>query len=361
MSLEKASQIGDTLREAVVQGDIPGGVAVIARYGQRVRFACGNAVDDESGKVPVSFDTVYDCASLTKVVVTLPLVLMLADQGKLQLDDPVTTYLPAFTAAQGQHADIVTIRHLLTHTAGLAPYMNLYSHGWSREEIIARVCGAPLKSEPGSAVEYSDLGYILLGEIVAEVAGTPLATLAATALFAPLGMAASGYLPAASLRRRMAGTEPDPGLGGGCVLGVVHDENARAMGGVSGHAGLFSTADDLASYAEMWLGGGRSAAGRRVLSAAAVEVATRTCTAGVPGGKRGLGWVLRGDPFDAAGDQFSPVSYGHTGFTGTSVYVDPLRELVCVLLTNRVHYGRERSIAGLRSKFHNAAVAALVD
>lgn len=361
MNPEKASQIGNTLLEAIEQRDIPGGVAVIARRGQRIRFACGNAVDDESGKVPVTFETIYDCASLTKVVVTLPLVLMLADQGKLRLEDPVTAYLPAFAVAQEGHAELVTIRHLLTHTAGLAPYMNLYSHGWSREEIIARVCEAPLKSEPRSAVVYSDLGFILLGEIVAEVACTPLAALAASALFAPLGLAASGYLPAASQRRRIAGTEPVPGLGDGSVLGVVHDENARAMGGVSGHAGLFSTADDLASYAEMWLGGGRSAAGRRVLSAAAVQAATRPWTAGVPGGKRGLGWVLRGDPSDAAGDLFSPVSYGHTGFTGTSVYIDPLRELVCVLLTNRVHYGRERSIAGLRVKFHNAAAAALMD
>lgn len=353
--------IGEALREAVRAGDIPGGVAVVSRRGRRIRFACGNAVDDETGHTPVSFDTIYDCASLTKIAVTLPLALRLAERGQLRLDEPAASHLPALAAA----GERMTLRHLLTHTAGLAPFYDLHSRGFSREEIVDFICQAPPEAAPGARVAYSDLGYILLGEIIAKVAGRPLPELAAAELFAPLGMASSGYLPAPELRRRIASTAEPGAAVGPAAPGdpvVVHDENARALAGVSGHAGLFATADDLASYAELWLAGGySSAAGQRVLSAAAVEAATRPCTAGVPGGCRGLGWVLRGDPFDAAGDLLSPVAYGHTGFTGTSLYVDPPRELACVLLTNRVHYGRDRSVAGLRAKFHNAAAAAIAD
>ncbi|MGG6314355.1 serine hydrolase domain-containing protein [Paenibacillus macerans] len=359
--------IGETLREAVRAGDIPGGVAVVSRRGRRIRFACGNAVDDDTGQIPVSVDTIYDCASLTKVVVTLPLTLLLAERGQLRLDDPAAAYLPALAAAEGRRAgaggERMTLRHLLTHTAGLAPFYDLQSRGRSREEIVDYICQAPPEAAPGAAVVYSDLGYILLGEIIAKAAGRPLPELAAAELFAPLGMASSGYLPAPGLRRRIASTaEPGAAVGPRGVPGVVHDENARALAGVSGHAGLFAPADDLASYAELWLAGGySSAAGQRVLSAAAAEAATRPCTAGVPGGNRGLGWVLRGDPFDAAGDLLSPVAYGHTGFTGTSLYVDPPREVACVLLTNRVHYGRSRSVAGLRARFHNAVAAAITE
>ncbi|MCH1639404.1 beta-lactamase family protein [Paenibacillus timonensis] len=362
--------IGEALREAVRAGDIPGGVAVVSRRGRRIRFACGNAVDDETGQTRVSFDTIYDCASLTKIAVTLPLALRLAERGQLRLDEPAASHLPALAAAEarrrpGAAGERMTLRHLLTHTAGLAPFYDLHSRGFSREEIVDFICQAPPEAAPGARVAYSDLGYILLGEIIAKVAGRPLPELAAAELFAPLGMASSGYLPAPELRRRIASTAEPGAAVGSAAPGdpvVVHDENARALAGVSGHAGLFATADDLASYAELWLAGGYgAAAGQRVLSAAAVEAATRPCTAGVPGGCRGLGWVLRGDPFDAAGDLLSPVAYGHTGFTGTSLYVDPPRELACVLLTNRVHYGRDRSVAGLRAKFHNAAAAAIAD
>lgn len=369
---DRVPWIGNTLREAVSAGEIPGGVAVVSRRGRRIRFACGNAVDDDTGKTPVSFETIFDCASLTKIVVTLPLTLLLAERGQLRLDDPAALYLPSLAAAEakrrsGTGVEQMTLRHLLTHTAGLAPFYDLHSYGFSRGEIVDFICQAPPEAAPGARVVYSDLGYILLGEIIAKVAGRPLPELASAELFSPLGLASSGYLtaPAPEMRRRLASTaEPGTAVGSGPagVPVVVHDENARALAGVSGHAGLFATADDLASYAELWLGRGYSAAaGRRVLSAAAVEAATRPCTDGVPGGRRGLGWVLRGDPFDAAGDLLSPVAYGHTGFTGTSLYIDPQRELVCVLLTNRVHYGRDRSVAGLRAKFHNTVAAAIAD
>ncbi|MEG6587605.1 serine hydrolase domain-containing protein, partial [Paenibacillus barengoltzii] len=180
--------IGNTLREAVSAGEIPGGVAVVSRRGRRIRFACGNAVDDDTGQTPVSFKTIFDCASLTKIVVTLPLTLLLAERGQLRLDDPAAIYLSPLAAAEakrrsGTRGEQMTLRHLLTHTAGLAPFYDLHSHGFSREEIVDYICQAPPEAAPGARVVYSDLGYILLGEIIAKVAGRPLPELAAAELF----------------------------------------------------------------------------------------------------------------------------------------------------------------------------------
>ncbi|MEC2343566.1 serine hydrolase, partial [Paenibacillus barengoltzii] len=193
--------IGNTLREAVSAGETPGGVAVVSRRGRRIRFACGNAMDDDTGQTPVSFETIFDCASLTKIVVTLPLTLLLAERGQLRLDDPAALYLPSLATAEamrrsGTRGEQMTLRHLLTHTAGLAPFYDLHSHGFSREEIVDYICQAPPEAAPGARVVYSDLGYILLGEIIAKVAGRPLPELAAAELFTPLGLASSGYLTA---------------------------------------------------------------------------------------------------------------------------------------------------------------------
>jgi len=352
----KVESIWNSIRDAVAAGETPGGVAVVSRRGSRIRFAYGNARNDSTGTTPVSFDTIYDCASLTKVTVALPLILLLIDLGKLRLDDPVAAFVPEF-ASQGKQG--VTVRHLLTHTSGLAPFYDMHSHGWDKEKIVSYICGSALGFEPGTSVTYSDLGFILLGEIASRTLGMPLDEAANKFVFEPAGMAESAYKPSASLLPRIAPTEFDA-PSGACIHGVVHDENARAMGGVSGHAGLFSTADDMIRYAEMWLAEGKSNVSR-VLSKAAVQAATKPWTDRAEGGNRGLGWVLKGDKFDASGDYMSSLSYGHTGFTGTSLYVDPSNEIACVLLTNRVHYGRNKSVVNLRAKFHNTVLAAIVD
>jgi CubicO group peptidase (beta-lactamase class C family) len=353
-------RIADAFRlvdEAVARGDTPGAVAAVGRGGAiQAMHTCGSAhlaAPGGEAVLPVRSDTIFDCASLTKVVALLPLVLLLVERGRLRLGDPVKQYIPAF-AAEGK--DAVTVKQLLTHTSGLIAHTNLYSHGWSPEEIKAHIFAMPLTYEPGTKVVYSDLGYITLGEIVQTLLEERLDTAARRYVFEPLGMNDTFYVPAADRLPRIAATEYSQELGRH-KWGEVHDENAGALGGISGHAGLFSTAADLAKYAAMWLAKGRIGEKGRLLSRASVEAATRTQTGNVPA-NRGLGWVLKGDSMDASGDLMSPATFGHTGFTGTSLTIDPAEDTFAILLTNRVYYGRERSVVRLRHLFHNAVAAA---
>lgn len=343
------------LDEAVESGAIPGAVAVIGRGSDIAgRHAVGYAVKCEQEEQVLQMDTLFDCASLTKVVVTLPLILILLDRGELHLNEPVATFLPEF-AVNGK--DAVTVGQLLTHTSGLAAHRPFYAHDTTAEQIKAAVCNEPLAYESGTQVVYSDLGFIVLGEIAAKLYGCPLDEAAAHELFHPLGMRDSQFCPPDGLKSRIAATEYREHLGR-YQRGDVHDENALALGGVSGHAGLFATAGDLAHYAAMWLANG-AWEGQRILSSASVAFATRSHTTHLQD-NRGLGWALKGDSFDAAGDLFSTATFGHTGFTGTSVWIDPERSLYAVLLTNRVHFGRETSIARLRACFHNAVAASVI-
>lgn len=345
------SKAFSAIEESMERGDIPGAVAVMGCGGEEAKFFAGNAVQTEELAVPVAADTIYDCASLTKVAVTLPLILQLIDRGEVGLEDAVCRYLGDFAAAD------VTVKHLLTHTSGLPAHVDLYSHGWSRERIVAEVLRHPKAYATGTQMVYSDLGFIALGELASAVYGCPLDAAAKKYVFEPLGMAESVYCPGEELRPRIAATEFVPEEGA-YRWGAVHDENAYAMGGVSGHAGLFSTASDLAKYARMWLNGGVADGGKRFLSEALVFTAVQSHTEGVPEAHRGLGWVLQGDRWDASGERMSARAYGHTGFTGTSLWVDPELGVYAVLLTNRVHFGREKSVARLRREFHDAVAAA---
>ncbi len=411
---QKLVQAFQCIDRAIEEGTIPGGAAVVGgRGGWMVSYAAGSAAVSGEPALPVHPETtVYDCASLTKVVVTLPLVLQLVEQGRLGLNDAVASYLPEY-ATEGKAA--VTVRQLLTHTAGLKPYVNLHAHGWPREEVLAQALAQPLAHAPGTQVVYSDLGYIALGRLAERLHGLPLAEAARRHVLEPLGMAASGYNPLSATN--VAPTEWDPAAQA-FRHGAVHDENAAAMGGVSGHAGLFATASDIARYAAMWLHEGAlppalavaapapapivssaapppgqalgsnalpsamavaapapaptvspsapaasspvsTAQPARILAPATVRAAIRSHTGALTPGHRGLGWVLQGDPFDASGDLLSPESYGHTGFTGTSLYVDPNYGLFIVILTNRVHYGREKSVGPLRARLHSAVAGSI--
>lgn len=342
------------LEQEINKDEIPGGVALVGRNGAIVgTCAVGRAVATPELELPVTEDTIYDCASLTKVMVTLPLILQLVDRGELRLKDPVTRYFPEFAA--NDKSD-VTIMHLLTHTSGFQAFRNLHSHGWTPGQIRAAVMEEGLVYPCGGGYEYSDFNYIVLGEIAAKLFGLPLQEAAQKFILEPLGMSNSGYRPDTALQPRIAATEF---MQGSCRWGEVHDENALAMGGVSGHAGLFATAGDAAKYAVMWLNKGKLADGSSLLSAAAVEGATRSYTQGKENANRGLGWVLKGDKWDASGDWFSAQSFGHTGFTGTSLWMDPTANVFAVLLTNRVHYGREKSVVRLRDCFHNAVAASI--
>ncbi|MBP1993148.1 serine hydrolase domain-containing protein [Paenibacillus eucommiae] len=343
--------VWEPIREAIRQKLIPGATAAILWKGGQISYASGLAVDTKEKAVPARFNTIYDCASLTKVVATLPVLLLLIDQGKLKLEDPVVHYVPEFDHGGKRE---ITIRHLLTHTSGLAASEDFHTQAWDLERILRSIGNKPLSYEPGKQVIYSDLGFILLGVIAARLLNMNLDQAAKQWIFSPLGMLETGYCPPSELLPRIAATELSQETGT-YWHGVVHDENARAAGGISGHAGLFSTAGDLLKYARMWLNS-EDSIHHSVLSPSVIAASTGLQTSGISGSRRGLGWVLKGDQADVSGS-FSSEAYGHTGFTGTSLYFDPQLDLAAVLLTNRVHYGRGQNITQLRSDFHDAAAA----
>jgi len=348
----------DQLRKAygvleafVADGRIPGAVAVVGRRsGHLAPWALGWASVVPERR-PMTEDTVFDMASVTKVVATTTAALQLLEAGVWRLDDPVTRFWPEF------HRD-VTLRHLLTHTSGLPAWRPLYQSGEGPEHYRKVLAETPLEYATGSQVVYSCLGYLVLGDLIERVTEMPLDRYCAQYVFGPLGMTETMFNPPPAVRARCAATELRPGSDKP-TQGVVHDENARGRGGVAGNAGLFATARDMARFCRAMLNGG-ALDGRRVLSPATVALATKDHTPHLDE-SRGLGWVVHGGrPYSSAGDLFSPASFGHTGFTGTSVWMDPERDLFVVLLTNRVHPTRENSHhIRLRPLFHNAVGAAV--
>ena len=333
--------------ETVVGGGGVPGAVLIAGVGEeepRLVLACGRT-GQPGPLAPVTPDTVFDLASLTKVVATLPTVLRLVDQGEIGLDDTVRRHLPDFA---GAGKDRVTVRMLLAHTAGLPNHRAYHERPGTPRDHLTAVLAEPLVEAPGSVVCYSDLGFILLGEIAARVAGASLDRAAHELVFAPLGLAETRFRPPAEWRPRIAATEAPPG--GEPRLGVVHDGNAGALGGVAGHAGLFSTASDVARYLRScWV-----SSESPLFSSQLRAEALRCQTEGLDG-RRGLGWTLRGDRWDHMSVEWPSTGAGHTGFTGTSVAFDAAGGLWAVLLTNAVHLGRDaREIISLRRQVHDA-------
>lgn len=337
-------------------GMIPGAVAAIVRHGVLVGPRAYGWAVREPVQIRTAPDTIFDLASLTKVTATAPLVLLLCQRGFLRLDDTVATFIPEFA---GGGKEGITVRHLLTHTSGLPAHIRFWEMGLRGKEIIDCICSmSPEGTGPGEKVVYSDLGFLILGELVERITGTNLERFASTEVFTPLGMKDTCFRPDKSLQYRLAATEFRKDLGK-IMWGEVHDENALAMGGIAGHAGLFSTAKDLAQYVSMWLGHGKLGE-TRILSPAIATLATHEHT--FSGQRRGLGWKLRSRTFSSGGDLMSEKAYGHTGFTGTSIWCDPETSIAVILLTNRVHAGRENNATiRLRPLFANAAVSAIED
>jgi CubicO group peptidase (beta-lactamase class C family) len=306
---------------------------------------------------PVTEETVFDLASLTKVVATTPAVLRLIDAGRLELDDPVARFLPEY--AEGAKAR-VTLRHLLTHTSGLPAYEPFHELGASPTGLRATIAETPLIAQPASTVLYSDIGFMTLGFVLEAVTGTSLDSAVQDLVFTPLGLASTGYVPVHALGIDFAPTEPRPDTGEPRV-GVVHDENAEALGGVAGHAGVFSTIGDLVSYLrQVWLSPESAESGVGFLSPELRDAAT-TCWTEHLNGRRGLGWTLARDRWDHMTAAWPDGRAGHTGFTGTSIAFDPDSGLWTVLLTNAAYHGRDRAgLALLRQTVH-AAVAALAE
>ncbi len=318
------------LEESVARKAFPGAVVAVGRA-DTVLFerGFGRLGDDDAARPGPT--TLYDLASLTKVVGLTTLAMMLVEEHTLDLDAPVTRYVPAFVAG----GDSVTVRQLLTHSSGLAAWQPLFREVHSRSEMFARVNATPLEAQPGTRTAYSDLGAILLTEIVEQLMGHRLDTLLAERVFQPLGMADTRFLPPAALRPRIAPTENDPWRGH-VLRGEVHDENAAAMGGVSGHAGLFSSAADLVRFAQMLLRGGEG-----LVRPETIALFTRAQNPAFS--SRALGWDTP-SAGSSAGTRLSARAFGHTGFTGTSIWIDPEQNLFVILLTNRVHPTRANEL-----------------
>jgi CubicO group peptidase (beta-lactamase class C family) len=357
----------ELIDDAVVRGVIPGAVlaAGIGRAQPVLLHIAGDAQRDAAARRPMSASTIFDLASLTKVTATLPCVLHLVARGAIALDDPVCRFLPVFAGAGDDSAgkDRVTVRHLLTHTGGLPDSRKYYEYLRNPAEIRAAALAEPLTSPPGSVVRYSDVGFIVLGELCASVAGCGLDRLVRDVVCEPLGMADTGYLPPPALAGRIASTEHARGA---AKTGVVHDENTEALGGVAGQAGLFGTAADLASYATAWACADSEQAAALGLPGWLRAEALACQTEGLAGnglpGRRGLGWGLRGERWDNMGEGWPVTGAGHTGFTGTSLSVDPPSGMWVVLLTNAVHFGRgpDHSVVSLRKSVHASTAATLL-
>lgn len=353
MSSSRLQEIDSAIAEAIAQERCPGCVVLIGHQGKIAFFkAYGNrAVKPDV--VAMTQDTVFDMASITKPVATATSIMVLLERGKIRLEDKVTQYLPDF--GQNDKEDI-TIQQLLTHTAGLIPDNHLRDYENGKDKAWERIDALKLQAEPGSKFIYTDVGFLTLGRLVETISGKPLDVFARENIFEPLGMTETGYLPADELRARAAVTEQRDSK---WMQGEVHDPRAYLVGGVAGHAGLFSTAQDLAVYAQMMLNKGEYQ-GVRILSPFTVQLMTRPQI--VPGGLRTLGWDMRTGYSSNRGDLMSPAAFGHGGFTGTAMWIDPGLDLFVIFLSNRVHPNgpsRDRAVNRLAGRIGSIAVSSL--
>lgn len=353
MSPRLTQRLDSLLAAAVAEGAAPAAVAAVGRYGRLVYLKGFGRTHIEAGYPAVDSATIFDLASLTKVVATTTAAMMLEEEGRLDLDQPVAWYLPEFSdpAKAG-----ITVRMLLTHSGGLEAFAPLFESTRGREQYLDAINRRPLQYAPGTGMVYSDWDMILLQLVIERIVGDSLDRYVAQRLFEPLGMRDTMFRPPAPLTPRIAATEVDA-TRGGLLHGVVHDPNAWAMGGIAGHAGLFSSAPDLAVFAQMLLNGGWYG-DVRVLRP---ETIARWTSRQGPGSSRALGWDTPSGQ-SSSGRHFSARSFGHTGFTGTSLWIDPERGLFVILLTNRVNptASNQRHVP-LRRSFADAVQGAVLD
>jgi CubicO group peptidase (beta-lactamase class C family) len=355
MSASRLAKIDHVVMRGIQAGGYPGAAVVVGRKGAAVWQRGFGRLDwnDESESVSPT-ESIYDLASLTKVVGTTTALMILYDQGKVHLDDPVSKYIPEFS---GGDKDLVTLRLLLEHRSGLPAGRDLWRIAHSSDEARQTVIETPLVYHPDQYYEYSDLGADMLGFVVEAASGQRLDQFLADHVWKPLGMENTFFKPADSLRDRIAPTEVNPPRGYP-LRGEVHDENAFALGGIAGHAGLFSSAADLAVFAQMMLNGGEYGGTRIIADSTVALFTTRAART------RALGWDTCGGD-GSCGKYLSERAYGHTGFTGTSLWIDPDRDMFVILLTNRVHAARARRpakvIADVRADLSDAAALAVMD
>ena len=354
----KISAAPTLLDRAIADRAYPGGVLAVGHNNELFIHAFGRQTYT-TNSVKVNEKTIYDTASLTKPVVAATLSAMLSESGQLDISAPISRYLPGWTCGPDcGRRECVTVAHLLTDSSGLPAHRDYFRKLKGRSEILARAAAEPLAYDPGAKSIYSDIGFILLGAIIERLTGRPLNELAQERIFGPLGMANTMFLPRKSLRARISPTDKIAGSRKRMLHGEVHDENASAMGGVAGHAGMFSTAPDLAIFCQMLLNGGIYAH-QRILKRQTVKEFTSPNF--LAQNTRTLGWNVPTAP-SSSGRYFSKQSFGHTGFTGTSIWIDPQKDLFVVLLTNanRTHLNPDDDeIRHVQPKVHNAIMESL--
>jgi len=346
-------QLDSIMTAAIADHASPGVTIAIGHHGRIVYTNAWGQTDWASSAPRTSDSTIYDMASLTKVVASTTAAMLMEEDGKLDIERTVVSYLPEFNDPEKA---AITVRMLLTHTSGMRQNQYLYKEIKGREAYLQRINAKPLVRKPGEAFEYSDWSMIVLQAVIERLSGKTLDVLLAERVFGPLGMRDTGFNPPESLKPRIAPTEIQE-FRGGKLWGVVHDENAWAMGGVSGNAGLFSSARDLGVFVQMLLNGGEFN-GVRVLRP---ETIARWTARQRKDAARALGWETP-SPRSSAGRYFSMRSFGHTGYTGTSIWADPEKQLFVVLLTNRVNPSRDNPKLGpLRRTVMDAVQQAVLD
>lgn len=367
----RLAEMDSVIAADIAKGKLPGAVVTVGRKGRMVWQKTYGSRAVEPTREAMTADTIFDVASLTKIVATATSIMILVERGQLRLSDPLSNYIPDL---KGDGRERVTIEQLLTHVSGYAPDFDLRERWTGHDEAIKRLIAEPLRNPPGTRFTYSDIGFIALGEVVARVSGMPLDEFAKKNIFAPLRMRDTGFRPSGSLQTRIAPTEKRRGqlnyLGDNAanigaegdvwLRGQVHDPTSYRMNGVAGHAGLFSTANDLAIYCQMILNGGEYG-GVRILAPLTVAEMTRPRVVTSNGGTRGLGWDINTSFSSNRGEVFPLGSFGHTGFTGTSIWIDPASEMFVVFLSNRVHPDGKGDVGPLRGRVASIVAASVTD
>ena len=345
------------VRGAIDQFAFPGAALAVTHQGSLVAAQGFGSFTYDPGSAEVQSDTIFDLASLTKVVTTTTMAMLLYERGLMSLDATLQSVLPEFVTLappyQHERRSRVTIRMLLAHSSGLPAYERLFEFARARDELMRAAITTPLAMEPGTHAAYSDIGFILLGEVLARLSGSALDRFAEQEIFAPLGMERARFNPPEDWRLAIPPTEEDKTFRKRIIQGEVNDENAFVMGGISGHAGVFAPATDVARFAECMLRGGMP-----ILNPATVRLFTAR-EASPQGTSRALGWDTPSHP-SSSGIMLTPSSFGHLGFTGTSLWIDPRRQLSVTLLTNRTWPHRSaQAIRQIRPVVHDAIVEAL--
>lgn len=339
---EKLAEMDAAILGAIASNKIPGGVLWLEHKGESYHKAFGSCALVPEREV-MTEDTIFDAASLTKVVACAPAVMLLVERGQVKLDEPVKTYIPEFI---GGDRDVITVRQLLTHISGLPADVETKTDWRGQVEAVRKACEIKLQSKPGTAFKYSDINFFLLGEIVQRVSKQPFEKFVQSEIFGPLKMGDTGFLPPKEKLPRIAPTEVVKGVP---YRGAVHDPTARHMGGVAGHAGLFTTASDLARYARMLLNAGELD-GVKIFKPETVKLMTSVQTPPEIAAKRGLGWDIATSFSGPRGEIFPIGSYGHTGWTGGSLWIDPASKTFVIFLSNRNHPTEAGGVGALRHR-----------